>query len=288
MIQQKIRMPRQNLKSRAFAAALLSIAFGAACAAAHAESGDDPTGVSRPDEPGESDSAGGGLLADIKAYYTAPLHWSEGEWVAFAGVLAAVGASHAFDSRVRTHFVHELGPSDVNDTKDLQDAIPTVAVFLGTWGYASLIDDSSGRRETWTMFEAAALSGVTAYALKYAVDREGPNQTSDPNAWHEGGGSFPSLHATVAFAVGTVLAESGNDEYRWLRRLLGYGLGLATDYQRLRHNAHWLSDVVAGSALGAASAGFSMNRNYSLNERVHLTLLPAPGGAVLSCRVNLP
>ena len=281
-------MAAGSLKSRALAAVLLGSALAAACEVAHAESADDPTGVSRPDDTGAADSAGGSVLSDIKAYYTAPLHWSEDEWITLGSVLAAVAAAHSLDGRIRTHFVHELGPSDVNDTKDLQDAIPTAAVLLGTLGYASLIDDPNGRRESWTMFEAAALSGVTAYALKYAIDREGPDETSDANAWHKGGGSFPSLHATVAFAVGTVLAESGNDEYRWLRRLLGYGVGLATDYQRLRHNAHWLSDVVAGSALGVASASFSMNHNYNLNERVHLTLLPAPGGAMLSCRINLP
>ena len=60
--------------------------------------------------------------------------------------------------------------------------------------------------------------------------------------------------------MGTVLAESGNDDYRWIRRLLGYGLGAATSYERLKHNAHWLSDTVAGAALGIATARFSMDR----------------------------
>jgi membrane-associated phospholipid phosphatase len=140
------------------------------------------------------------------------------------------------------------------------------------------------------MFEAAALSGVTAYALKYAVDREGPFQTDDPNAFHRSGtsGTFPSVHSTAAFAVGTVLAESGNDDYRWVRRILGYGLGIAIDYERLKHNAHWLSDVVAGSALGAATASFSMNRIYHIDDQGSMALLPVPGGAMLTYRTTLP
>ena len=38
------------------------------------------------------------------------------------------------------------------------------------------------------------------------------------------GDSFPSMHVSTTFAVGTVLAESGGDNYRWLRRGIGYGL----------------------------------------------------------------
>jgi membrane-associated phospholipid phosphatase len=84
-----------------------------------------------------------------------------------------------------------------------------------------------------------------------------------------------------------VLAESGSDEYRWLRRFLGYGLGVATDYERLKHNAHWLSDVVAGSALGAASAYFMMSRRQSSEEMTQLMLVPADGGAQLTFKVSL-
>jgi undecaprenyl-diphosphatase len=162
-------------------------------------------------------------------------------------------------------------------------------VLLATWGLANLTNNDNGRREAWTMFEAAGLSTVTAYALKYAIARQGPDQTSDPNEWFKSGGrSFPSEHSTAAFAVGTVLAESGNDEYRWLRRLLGYGLGIATSYERLKHDAHWLSDTVAGAALGAASANFAMKRSNGTDEDGGLSVVPVQGGAMLTYRVNLP
>ena len=138
------------------------------------------------------------------------------------------------------------------------------------------------------MLEAAGLSSVTAYALKYAGGRERPDQTSDPNQWRKSGGnSFPSVHATAAFAVGTVLAESGNDEYRWVRRFLGYGLGAATSYERLKHNAHWLSDTVAGAALGIASAHFAMNSRERTDQETSLRLVPVERGAMLTYNVSL-
>jgi membrane-associated phospholipid phosphatase len=279
-----------RLSSRLFLKVLLTAALVAVIGDARCQSvpnnGSDVSSVD--DSSTHPDTQDSGALSDIRAYFSAPLHWSGGEWTAFAGVLAAIGVAHAFDGKVRAHFVHGLSPSQISDTKDLQDALPTAAVFLGTLAYANLEDDSGGRRETWTMFEAAALSGVTAYGLKYVIDREGPYETSDVNAWRKGGGSFPSVHASAAFAVGTVLAESGDDEHRWLRRFLGYGLGLATDYLRLKHNAHWLSDDVAGSALGVASASFSMNRNNRVDDHLGFTVVPVPGGAMLTCKAMLP
>ena len=137
------------------------------------------------------------------------------------------------------------------------------------------------------MFEAATFSTLTTYGLKYIVRREGPDQTSDPNQWFKSGGhSFPSEHATASFAIGTVLAEAGGDEYRWLRRVLGYGLGVGTSYLRLKHNAHWLSDTMAGAAVGIASAQFTLNHAYR-NQDTGFAVIPVEGGAMLTYRLTL-
>ena len=243
-----------------------------------------------PTVPDEQSAPSGGLNEDIKLYFTAPLRWRAEEWAWFGGALAATAASHHYDSQVRTHFVKNLTPDQIANlpSDDVKDILPTVVVVLATWGYAGWVDDANGHREAWAMVEAAGLSGVTSYALKFVVRREGPNVTSDPNTWEKGGRSFPSTHATVAFAVGTVLAESGSDEYRWLRRLLGYGLGAGTSYLRLKHNQHWLSDTVAGAALGISTAHFTMNHTYPHNETGGFSVMPVQGGAMLTYRLSLP
>lgn len=236
------------------------------------------------DEPPSEPSLG----SDIKAYFTAPLHWDKGNWAWFGGSLLAIGAARHFDTQVRTHFIAKEGPTVGANSEDLADVVPTVAVLGGTWLYASLIDDRAGHLEAREMLEAAGLSTVTAEVFKFAAGRETPYQTSDPSEWGKGGHSFPSLHSTAAFAVGTVLAESGNDEYRWIRRVLGYGLGFITSYERLKHNDHWLSDTVAGAALGAASAQFVMNRHGGAADiGGRFALVPVAGGAILTYRLTL-
>src|SRR5580698_512621 len=232
------------------------------------------------------------LLLDIEAYYTSPLHWDMKDWAYFGGAIGLLAAAHHYDGQVRTHFIAEGAQAKGGSTKDLQDAIPSVAAVVGTWAYANLIDSSDGHREAYEMVEAAGLSLTSAYALKFVAGRERPDQTSDPDKWRSSGGSsFPSTHAAAAFAIGAVLAESGNDDYRWMRRFLGYGaIAGYTAFERLKHNAHWLSDDVAGAEIGGATAHFVMERARERREaskNYTVSLVPLEGGAMLTYSLNI-
>jgi len=226
-----------------------------------------------------ADSGGiGSALQDAKLYVTAPLRWDGEDWLAFAGTLALVGASHSLDGRVRSHFVNGAdGLNGGQDKNSLRDALPTVAIIGGTWAYAGFLGDSDGYRETWSLVEAGILSTATGEILTYAAGRERPDGSTSPNQWRQAGDSFPSVHASAAFAVGTVFAESGSDDYRWIRRILGYGIASATAYIRVRDNVHWLSDTVAGSALGIATARFVLNRRDQ-ESRGSLSVQPTKDG----------
>lgn len=233
-----------------------------------------------------------GLFTDIKDYYTAPLHWDLKDWAYFGGAIGLVAASHHYDSQVRTHFVKQGAQAIGGGTHDLQDFVPTIAAIGGTWLYSTIIDSGQGHHEAWNMVEAGGLSLATSFALKFVAGRERPNATDDPNRWGKGGSSFPSTHASVAFAVGAVLAESGNDDYRIVRRFLGYGAVAGyTAYQRLKHNAHWLSDEVAGAAIGGATAHFILERDAerhaAMESGASLSVTPLPGGAMLSYNLIL-
>jgi membrane-associated phospholipid phosphatase len=160
-----------------------------------------------------------------------------------------------------------------------------VALIAGTGVYAGFIRDPDGYQETWRLFEAGVFSTVTGEMLKYAAGRERPDETTSPNRWRQGGSSFPSVHASAAFAIGTVFAESGNDEYRWIRRILGYGVATATGYIRVHDNVHWVSDTVAGAALGIATARFILNRQGK-EDAASLQFQPAADGWQLSYSIR--
>jgi len=263
--------------AHALLAALAASAVGASAPAQAANDGPEP----------EAKSAAPGLGADIKAYVTAPLHAGRKQWIAFGAVVGGIAVAHHYDEDVRNHIgPGPAVPTEKPDTHDESDALPAALMLGGTWAAGVMFENTDARHEAGTMFEAAAFSSVAGYVLKEIAGRERPYLSGDPNNWGGGGDSFPSLHVTAAFAIGTVFAESGNDKFRWLRRALGYGIAAGTAYERIKHDAHWFSDTVAGAGLGVATARFVMKRDDP-SQRGSLAVAPVPGGIALSYTVAL-
>jgi undecaprenyl-diphosphatase len=223
-------------------------------------------------------------LEDAKLYFTAPVRWDARDWLAFGGSLAAVAVAHEFDDDVRDHFVGGRADQGLGkgDSHGADDALPAAALVAGTWVLAGITHDRGGYRELGSMLEAAGLSVVTAELLKLSLGRQRPNETADPDQWFKSGNSFPSSHATAAFAIGTVFAESGDDRYRWLRRVVGYGVAGGTAWLRLDHNAHWTSDVIAGAALGVSTARFTLRRRTGQSTDATTMITPLEGGLLLT------
>jgi len=103
----------------------------------------------------------------------------------------------------------------------------------------------------WQSVDATASSGIAAYALKFAFSRVRPDASGgDPNMWFKGHGnqSFPSGEVTLVSSMLTpIVLEYGHDD-PWV-----YALELLPVYDgiaRMKVQAHWQSDVIAGFALG--------------------------------------
>jgi membrane-associated phospholipid phosphatase len=116
-------------------------------------------------------------------------------------------------------------------------------------------------RTMWQSVDASVAGGLSAYALKYAFSRVRPAAShNDPNLWFKGHGneSFPSGEVTGVSAIVTpVVLEYGHDHP------LVYALEALPVYDgiaRMKVQAHWQSDVIAGFALGTGM-GWLMHRN---------------------------
>jgi membrane-associated phospholipid phosphatase len=70
--------------------------------------------------------------------------------------------------------------------------------------------------------------------------------------------SFPSSHASAAFAVATVFAHRYR-KHRWVP-YVAYGAASLISFSRVTNQAHFPSDVFLGAALGVAISEFSVLR----------------------------
>lgn len=64
--------------------------------------------------------------------------------------------------------------------------------------------------------------------------------------------SFPSGHASSAFAIATVIALEYGD--RAFVPPLAYGIATLAAFSRVNDNAHWASDVFFGAIVGYLTA----------------------------------
>jgi membrane-associated phospholipid phosphatase len=107
----------------------------------------------------------------------------------------------------------------------------------------------------WISIDSSVTAGIAAQVMKYAFSRVRPRDSGgDPNLWFQGHGnaSFPSGEVTEVSAIITpFILEYGHDHPGV------YALELLTVYDgiaRVKNQAHWQTDVLAGFALGTGTA----------------------------------
>src|SRR5258708_12996550 len=124
----------------------------------------------------------GEALNDTKLYFTAQLRWNSEDWLYFGAALAAVGAAHEFDGRVRTHFVDPKQPLNGADKNSARDAAPAGALIVGTGLFSSWVGDPDGFRETWSLLQAGGVSPATREGFTLAAGRQPPHATTPPHS----------------------------------------------------------------------------------------------------------
>lgn len=104
-----------------------------------------------------------------------------------------------------------------------------------------------------TLLISLLSAGVVVQVLKHLAGRARPRISDTPlfigPSFRSGYDSFPSGHATLAFALACVLSR-----YFPPYRVLFYSFALAVGLQRIGDIAHFPSDVLAGAVVGVIVA----------------------------------
>jgi undecaprenyl-diphosphatase len=170
-------------------------------------------------------------------------------------------SAHAYAGGGPLGIDHEwsLDQSGIWARKDQLDlAYGVVAAEVG--GALWLGNDSDLGHTFWQTMDASAISGIAAQILKYAFSRARPYQGDNPNKWFQGSccQSFPSGEVTLqaSFVTPFIANYARSDPWVWSLEALPIYDGIA----RLKSQAHWQTDVIAGWALGSAVGYWSTTR----------------------------
>ena len=213
------------------------------------------------------------LGSDFKQEVTGPFHSSTATWTkvgAFAVLETGMFLLDKDVQRKATDLMRRNGK-----LRGLSHYITNFggdyeAYTLAALGLYSLVFRNEKLKTTTLLATQSYIVGATMETLiKILTGRERPNgAASNPSAAFRGPNwsfsptnttSFPSGHTTVAFAAATVFALEYRD--RPLVPVMAYSAATLVGLSRITENAHWLSDVFAGAALGYVT-GLQVVRNY--------------------------
>ena len=197
----------------------------------------------------------GTLLQDTKHVVIFPTYYDSRKWLLFGGAVGSVLIVSAFDEDIQDAIqrnrnkVTDKAASIINPF-GFQAAY---AVIAGIYLQGVFAHNPKSKVVALDAIAASVVSwGVGATLLKFVTGRARPEKNEgafhfDPFSTNGEDNSFPSGHATQAFALAAVLSSHYHSKWVWIPSYTFAGLvGLA----RMDKNRHWASDVVAGALLG--------------------------------------
>jgi undecaprenyl-diphosphatase len=169
--------------------------------------------------------------------------------------LASVVATSAIAQNCAwSHIDHRVSydASGVWNAKTYRDIVATLTVAeVG----AAVWEGSESRfgKTLWQGIDSELLADVGAEAGKHVITRVRPSSENNPCLWFQAGSnrSFPSGEAAVAAGLVSPNIFEYGSEYPATYLLALLPLYVGSD--RLKNQAHWQTDVLAGWAVGGVS-----------------------------------
>jgi hypothetical protein len=216
------------------------------------------------------------------------------EWRAAATALGALALQSSIVASSKPDHCKSCSPSGLDESvreallwthpvgaQRASDVLASVAIPVLAVGDAARSTTSAANagRDVLVVSEAASLCMLTTVVAKNGFARLRPGVPATPGQAAGLYQSFWSGHTSFAFSI--AVSQAMQDTLRddpaapWIW-LVGLALASGVGYFRIAGDEHWLTDVVAGAAVGSA---FGVGVPLLEKGLVHgVTLSPAPGG----------
>lgn len=227
---------------------------------------------------------------DFLLLATAPGSWKGQDIMNLAAVFGSVTVLFTLDQDIfnwvaerRTSFTRDLSPWITK----AGDGGWLLAFCAATYGLGEVMDKPQLRRTALLGLESLAISSLGVATLKFIAGRARPHAWEGTQSFHPFSltsrhTSFPSGHASAAFAVATTVAYCSEDK---LIDIGAYSLAGLVALARVHDEAHWVSDVLAGSAIGYFVARRVVSLHRRESQKISLLFLPSSQG--LALRVDI-
>jgi len=218
-------------------------------------------------------------LTDTRDILESPLHWGKFDFLEAGLITGATIGLYAEDQKIKNwaqRKQNRISNHISAGAKPFGNGIYTLPPLAALYLYGHYRDEAKPQRTAMLGLESFVVADLFTSVLKDIGHRHRPISGDPYNRW-DGPGfsrsnqSFPSGHATAAFAVLTIIAS----EYRNNAFIppLAYGIAMLTALSRVNDNKHWASDVFVGSAIGFFTAK-SILRLHNSNNKGKLTVFP--------------
>ena len=151
-----------------------------------------------------------------------------------------IAGTHLVDGQVHDYFASEdrFGVFERIVGDQLGRGAVVFGAVGGLWTVSHFYGNDRFRRFSHDLAQASALTGLITFGFKQGVGRTRPNGSNTL--------SFPSGHSSAAFTAATIVEH----HYGRMASVAAYATASFVAASRLDANKHYLSDVVAGAAVG--------------------------------------
>jgi len=228
-----------------------------------------------------------GYVTDFSTIVTSPARWNASDWITATIITGITAGLYENDAKIQKWVLdHKTTTTgSIGDKVTLVGHGGLTPVVLGSmYLYGHVAHDAKIQKTVLLSVESFAVTGVFVQTLKSSLHRHRPYTNDGARTWDgaslktDGSNlSFPSGHASLAFAVSTVIAEEYDNAFI---PPVAYTIATITALNRVQRNAHWASDVFAASAIGyfTGKAIVAAHRN-SKESTVSLAPLILEGGS---------
>ena len=189
------------------------------------------------------------ILSDQKVIWSAPfrLRKEDTKWLAPSGIglMAAITTDR-------------ITGDEIAEFDHLSKASQIVSYAGSTYGAAGVAasfyligrrkHDERARETGLLLAEGSIDTYIVVASLKVATQRGRPDTGRERSEFFDGGSSFPSGHSAQAWTAATIVANEYHDNRAV--QIAAYGIASAVSVARFTGGRHYISDVLAGAALG--------------------------------------